>query len=145
MNKATKIERGDTVRILRHERTEFLAIKHLIGETLEVQDTIRRYKSSPARVSVYIHGAEFGCLIDLPVDAVEKIDDRVECGDCGALVEEDEILIAETEPKTFDYPGAWDAVGCVECLPEQPDADTIGDIQFHEARDEPESFGGRLI
>ena len=137
-----KIEIGDTVRII--ESRQF-SHDHLEGATRVVRDTIRRYKNRPARVSVLLdetaetigHG---GLIIDLDVDQVEKIDP---CVDCGALVTEEEVVTAET--RESDGQRYVDEVGCSNCVPEQMDADTIGDIRFHEARDEPEIFGGRLV
>ena len=142
MNKATKIEVGDTVRII--ESRQF-SHDHLEGETRVVRDTIRRYRSRPARVSVLLDEtpdaiALGGLIIDLDVEQVEKVDP---CVYCGALVSEEEVVTAET--RESDGQRYVDEVGCSNCYPEPMDADTIGDIRFHEARDEPEMFGGRLV
>lgn len=135
MNEATKIEIGDTVRII---ETRQFSHDHLEGETREVRDTIRRYKNRPARVSVLLDDRfDGGLIIDLDVAQVEKVEP---CVSCDALVSEAEVVTADV--RESDGQRYRDEVGCSDCCPEPMDADTLGDILYHESIDEPERFGG---
>ena len=66
--------------------------------------------------------------------AVADVLNLAVCVACDAVVDEDEIIVHET--RKSDGQRYDDEVGCSRCIPEQMDADTIGDILYHEARDE---------
>lgn len=72
MNKATQIEVGDTIRIIKSRQ---LSHDALVGHRREVIAIVRKYRARPAQVSIRLTGRTHGdgLIVNIPVEDVRHV------------------------------------------------------------------------